>query len=143
MRLTLPATLIVFLGCHIHRKLLPSSVATDAVQIQQTLNLFPLSVDRKKYSLLAETFTPNATANLLVGPTTHGLDEVQEQLQAHLEGLLSHHSLATQSIEVGQGGRTASATSYLIATFFGQGPLAKQVLTNYGQSLTNKRVVGV
>ena len=135
MRYTLPATVIAFLVCHVSGKFLSSSVATDVVQIQQTLNLFPLSVDRKNYSLLAEIFTADATANFLVGPITHGLEEIQEQLQARLKGLISHHSLTTQSIEVEQGRKTASATSYLIAVFFGHGPLAKQIFTNYGQYL--------
>lgn len=108
------------------------SITSDTVAIQQTLNIFPLSVDRKDYSRLAEVFSQDVTADFLVGPVCHGLTAVQQQLQAHLEGLGSHHSLTTQSIQFPDAG-TATATSYLIATFFGQGQLVGQFLTDYGR----------
>lgn len=121
------SSLSLSVGIPIH-----SFITSDIVAIQQTLNLFPLSVDRKDYGLLAHVFSQDVTANFLVGPVCHSLTAVHQQLQAHLKGLVSHHSLTTQSIEFPDSGR-ATATSYLIAAFFGQGQLAGQFLINYGR----------
>ena len=133
MRFSSIITVFPSLICQIYGYLSLPTAASDIVQIQQTLNLFPLSVDTKNYSLLADIFTSDVTANFLIGSVLHGLEAVQQQLETHLKGLVSHHSLTTQSVVVGENRDTASATSYLIANFFGQGDLARQVLTNYGQ----------
>ena len=111
----------------------PTTTGADAtVEIQQTLNLFPISVDTKNYTILADLFTPDASADFAIVPVVYGLSAISSGLQKELQGLVSQHSFTTQSITV-HGDRTASAITYLIANFFGQGNLTGQVYTNYGQ----------
>lgn len=119
---------------------IPVTGPAAIVEIQQTLNLFPISVDTKNYTILADIFTVDATADFVVVPTVHSLAAIQQVLQASLAGLVTQHSFTTQVIKI-QNRREASAITYLIGNFFGQGELAGQVLSNYGQYQDSLRFV--
>ena len=104
------------------------------VQVQQTLNLFPLSVDSKNYTILSEIFTEDAIANFQLFPIANGLPAIVDGLSRLLAPLVSQHSYTTQEITL-DNGTDGSAITYLQGNFFGQGNLTGQVLNNYGKYL--------
>ncbi|KAL9074716.1 MAG: hypothetical protein Q9161_002085 [Pseudevernia consocians] len=109
------------------------SVINSIVSIEQTLNLFARSVDTHNYALLDSVFSPDATANFGNG-YVDGLPAIKSELQTDLTGKVSQHALSTHMIDVsGNQTRTASASTYLQGTFFGQGNLTGQVLHSYGR----------
>lgn len=110
--------------------------ATDSiVAIEQTLNLFARSVDTHDYALLDSVFSPNATANFATSAGyVDGLPAIKAELQTALTGTVSQHTLSTHMINVtGNSNGTASASTYLQGTFFGQGNLTGQILTSHGR----------
>ena len=111
---------------------MPVESAVSIIHIQQTLNLYPLSVDNKNYALFARIFTHNVTANLLCLLPTTSLPAMRSQISKSLAGLVSQHALTTQSISV-LNATEAKALTYLTATFFGQGNQTGHVLTIYGE----------
>ena len=98
------------------------------LDIQQTLNLFPLSVDSKNYTMLADIFTHDARADFVLFPAGYGLPAIVAALSKSLAGLKSQHSFTTQVITL-QNETDASAVTYLQGNFF----LTGQVLNNYGK----------
>lgn len=112
-----------------------SLIIDNIVSIEQTLNLFSRSVDTHDYALLDSIFTPDAVANFATpAGFIDGLSAIKTELQTALMGTVSQHTLSTHMISVAGGqATTASATTYLQGTFFGQGNLTGQIQTTYGR----------
>lgn len=111
------------------------TMVDDIVVIEQTLNLFARSVDTHDYTLLDSVFSPNAVANFATSAgCIDGLPAIKVFLQNTLTGTVSQHALSTHMINVGGNQTTtASASTYLQGTFFGQGNLTGQIQTTYGR----------
>ena len=106
--------------------------AASIVEIGQTINLFGALVDSGKYDQLDRVFTTNTSVDFgLPGVgTLHGLPAVRNII-AVISNVTSQHSLTTYHADL-QSPTTANATSYIIGSFFGQGPQAGQIFTVYG-----------
>ncbi|KAK0513784.1 hypothetical protein JMJ35_003506 [Cladonia borealis] len=116
-----------------HPPSLSFSTTIATIQIQQTLALWPLAVDSKNYTLLPLIFTP--TAFLGSPPPTGnfiGIPSITAFLTLFLNNTLTQHSYGTQYIDVDIERGTASAATYLIASFVGTGP------SNAGEYLVNR-----
>ena len=111
----------------------PEHPAAAIVDIQQTLTLFAYSVDTQDYSLLASVFTPDVTANFSEpgAEDVVGLPALQAALKHSLTGLKSQHTLDTLQVQFASD-KKATATMYLVATFFGQGNFTGQAYINNG-----------
>lgn len=110
-----------------------SDALLAVVQIQQTLNLFPLAVDSHNYTILDQVFATDATANFATSAGyLQGLTAIKDGLRVSLGNTTSQHAFTTQSIDV-VGGRKASAVTYLTGTFFGKGSYEGQIFTTYGR----------
>ena len=109
------------------------SQTTSLVSIQQTLALFAVAVDTKNYALFSSVFTPNVTANFSTPGTENiqGISQLTEILSQNLTGLISQHSLSTLQVNF-TSQTVATSVQYLVGTFFGQGNLTGQTLSNYG-----------
>ena len=111
------------------------TVIDNTVLIEQTLDLFSHSVDNHDFTLLDSVFSLDAVANFATpAGFVDGLPAIKALLQKVLTGTVSQHALSTPIIRVASDqSTTASSSTYLQGTFFGQGNLTGQVLRTYGQ----------
>ncbi|MCJ1419857.1 hypothetical protein MMC32_006213 [Xylographa parallela] len=110
-----------------------AALNTATIDIVYTLNLFSLSVDSHNYTILDSVFTADAVADFATtAGYVKGLSTIQEGLQAALAGTVSQHALSTYIIDVHEDTSTATATTYLQGTFFGQGNFTGQYVTAFG-----------
>ena len=102
-------------------------------QIHRTLNLYPLAIDRKDFSLLSSVFTSHAFANY-TGPLANlnGLSAISTGLAASVAHVDSQHLLGTTVIDIDSNGKRANSTQYFQASLFGQGDAKGQVVYLYG-----------
>ena len=111
-----------------------SSLAlTPWEQIHQTIDTYPLAIDRKDFGLLSQVFTPTAFANY-TGPLSNltGLPAIQSGLAASVATVGSQHLLGTTVIDIHPSGSTANSTTYFQASLFGLGKALGQVVYLYG-----------
>ena len=109
------------------------TVVDNTVLIEQALNLFSHSLDNHDYTPLDSVFSLDAVADFVTSTSfVDGLRAIKVFLQNTLIGSLSWHALSTSTSSVASGqSTTASSSTYLQGTFFGQGNLTGQVRT-YG-----------
>ncbi|KAL8898832.1 MAG: hypothetical protein Q9207_006510 [Kuettlingeria erythrocarpa] len=111
--------------------------ASDFAAIHQTLSLFAVSIDLKKFDLLSTVFHPDATANFTGDSLLVGIPAIKSYLAKGLAGLKSQHHLGTLYINQ-TGPNTAMSYNWLQGTFFGGGAGGnaggggEQVFSNFG-----------
>lgn len=115
------------------------SEVASRVSIEQTLNTFSHSVDAHDYDLLDAVFAPDAIANFRTSAgIVSGLENIKAMLNQSLAGTVSHHSLGTITVNFDSSNGTSATTStYLEGTFFGQGNLTGQICTTYGRYVSD------
>lgn len=104
--------------------------ATTHTAIEETLALWPLSIDSKQYALVPQIFTASPFAQL-VGRNLTGTPAILNFLAGFLTNVSSHHQLG--QLQVNQTGPdSASAEQYLTASFFGQGAAMGRMYQAFG-----------
>ena len=130
MRLFRVATALFFAASTVAGK---GSDPSDEISIRNALSLYALSVDSKNFGALSGIFAPNFVGNFsLGGPDLQGVAAAEKALADALKGLVSHHQIGTQVVDI-TSETQASSTAYFTATFFGQGNLTGQIATAYGK----------
>lgn len=93
--------------------------------VHQKLNLYPLIIDGKLWSLLPDLFTPDATANYTgFQPNAAGIPAIQAGLEAAVATFDSQHLFGTTLINLDPGCEEANATVYVQATLFAKPQLS-------------------
>lgn len=110
-----------------------TTALTTWEKIHQTLDTYPLAIDRKDFSLLSQVFAPNAFADY-TGALSNltGLPAIEAGLAASVAGVNSQHLLGTTVIDIHGHNGTANSTTYFQATLFGIPYTVGEVLTLYG-----------
>lgn len=99
MQFTKPIWVIsLALGVVASRKI-PIYDSRAVISLQQTLALYPLAIDSKKFAALDQVFAEDVIANYSppIGVLT-GLPAVESVLQASLAPVLTQHALSTFSV---------------------------------------------
>ncbi|KAK5997590.1 hypothetical protein PT974_02953 [Cladobotryum mycophilum] len=101
----------------------------DIVNVKNIVNLYPRAVDRPDYSLFSVIFTCDVVVDYSASgvPITNGISAFVDSLSSSrtAKNYTTQHHLGSQYVNV-TSTSTASATSYIIATFFGHGDLEGQ-----------------
>ena len=106
--------------------------AEDVAGIQQTLGLFPVSIDLKQFDLLDAVFSVNATANFTGRSVIVGVPAIKSYLMEGLASLKSQHNLGTLYINM-TGPFEATSYHWLQGTFFGaEQHISGQTFSNFG-----------
>jgi len=88
-------------------------------QIRNTIASIALSFDTNNFPHLANSFTPNASADY-VGSLglLQGIQEIIASLQKAIGHITTFHALSTQAIHLTGKGDTAEATTYVSASHY-------------------------
>ncbi|MCJ1270666.1 hypothetical protein MMC22_010563 [Lobaria immixta] len=102
------------------------------LQIHQTLSLYPFLIDGKQFDHLDLVFHENVWANYSGLGAFQPLSTLEVVLRNALAPVNTQHALATQLIQIHEGGTTARSATYYTATHFGTGPFYGQGLWAWG-----------
>jgi hypothetical protein len=88
-------------------------------QIRNTIASVALSFDTNNFPHLANSFTPNASADY-VGSLglLQGIEDIITGLQKAIGHVTTFHALSTQAIHLASNGDTAEATTYVSASHY-------------------------
>ena len=109
----------------------------DVLYIKNLIADFAISLDAKKFSAFEIQFIPTGTYDPGRGAVT-GVPNIKKALAPIVGNNVTQTSLTTQDISLAptfdtQGGASkASATTYAIVTYIGQGAAANKVFVVYG-----------
>lgn len=110
----------------------PSHPSADVLaSVQQTLNLFPIAIDNKNFSILNQVFTTDAFAAFQPDQPQYSLQNITGWLELFLSNVTSHHSLGGLYVTQ-ENPCEATAISYLQGSFFGRGPATGQMYQSFG-----------
>lgn len=107
---------------------------SDVDWIEKLTADYSLALDTLNFAAVSNIFLPNATLDFKNPklPILRGPDAIEKTLAILAPpGTISQHTVDSWSISFA-GDEHASGTTYTIATYFGKGKLAGQVLTFYG-----------
>lgn len=110
----------------------PKQSPADVLAIQDTINLYALTVDSQQFEKLDDVFDPMVTGDFQLGTPVTSLAQVKTALSGALEGKKSFHAISTKMIDITDKS-AAKSTAYFAATFFGQGDLAGESVIAYGR----------
>ncbi len=108
--------------------------AIDTVAIQQTINLYAIAADQKRFDVLPQIFTSDVTVNFNTPgvPVLHGLDAVTSFMSSALRDVVSYHVQSTHYVNLSNT-PSPNATTYNSATFFSASERGTQVVTRLGR----------
>ncbi|KAI9796348.1 MAG: hypothetical protein M1833_006353 [Piccolia ochrophora] len=112
----------------------PCASATDELQIRNKLAIYSVALDTKNLDLLDEVFTADAAVTYPLDPPNdkiNGLPALKQVLEDQLRGVVTQQALSTLVVECGPH-RAPNSTTYLSATYLGQGDLVGQTIQFYG-----------
>ena len=113
----------------------PCAATATELQIRNKLSLYAIAVDTKDFGLLTNFFTEKAVANYSAPPPNdvyHGLPAIQEFLRVSVKDFVSQHAISSTVIDM-TNEATPNSTTYVVASFLGQGNLTGQSLAIYGK----------
>ena len=103
------------------------------LEIRNKLSLYSIAVDRRSWGLLADIFTQDVVADYgpPFGPLA-GIPGLTEFLINNTKGTVTQHSMTSTVVDFSSR-RSPNTTTYLQATYIGQGVYNQTTLTFYGQ----------
>ncbi|KXT01613.1 hypothetical protein AC578_8015 [Pseudocercospora eumusae] len=104
----------------------------DYVAIQNTISTYCIALDTKDFALLRKVFTGDVDT-IYPFAEMKGVQVVAERIEKRLAAITSQHALTTQTIEVSEDGKTATATTYFTGIHFGKGKWQGQQVTAWGR----------
>ena len=108
----------------------------DYLGVRNTLNLYAIALDQKKFDLLDQVFTPDAETDFTavgIGKFTD-TKSINNAISKFLLPVDTQHALTTQTIdfhETAGAQLTASAVTYVSAQHFGRGEMEKEYFFVY------------
>ncbi|KAL8899003.1 MAG: hypothetical protein Q9207_006418 [Kuettlingeria erythrocarpa] len=104
--------------------------AQDELQIRDKLALYAYAVDDKKFDLFDQIFTADVKAVYSDAEADQfdNVDALKSYLANAVAGQVTQHAISSILVQTSSGAKQTNSTSYFVATFFGQGDLAGEIL---------------
>ncbi|KAK4498998.1 hypothetical protein PRZ48_009510 [Zasmidium cellare] len=105
----------------------------DYFAIRNTIATYCVALDTQDWELLRKVFTEDVDATYPFSGQIRGVGKVAEGIRNRLTPITSQHALTTQTIEIAEDGKTATATTYFTGIHFGKGKWQGQQVTAWGK----------
>ena len=107
---------------------------SDELDIRNKLSLYAFAVDNKDFSNFDQLFTKDVSVDY-VGQTYTDLAAFTTFLDTSVAGKVTQHAISSTVVDTSSGATTPNSTSYVVATFLGQGNQTGTSLALYGKYL--------
>ncbi|KAL6708680.1 hypothetical protein ACN47E_002376 [Coniothyrium glycines] len=107
--------------------------AFDYAAIKNVIARYCEALDTKAFDMLEKVFLSSVTADYPFNRDMKGVHSISTAIQERLGPIRTHHNLTTQSITIGENGKSAHAETYFQGVHFGQGPHEGKMLCAYGK----------